>query len=207
MVDPDEETAVAVGHQTEWMRGLGISASEDTKSTYVKLVEERAGFAEISKIRRELAESKIPMVLQHTEDTLAQKDKVIIFAHHHVMLDAIFEQFKGVAARITGHTTPLARTEAVRRFQEDPACKLFVGSIQAAGVGITLTASDHVIFAELDWVPANMLQAESRPHRIGQKNGVLIQYLVVNGSLDARIVYALVDKIKVIERTLGKEVV
>jgi SWI/SNF-related matrix-associated actin-dependent regulator 1 of chromatin subfamily A len=59
-----------------------------------------------------------------------------------------------------------------------------------------------VVFAELDWVPGNMSQAEDRCHRIGQTDSVLVQHLVVDKSLDARIAEALVVKQKVLDKAL-----
>ena len=75
----------------------------------------------------------------------------------------------------------------------------------AAGVGITLTAASHVIFAELDWVPGNMTQAEDRLHRIGQRESVLVQHLVLDGSIDAHLAKTLIAKQEVIDRALDDE--
>lgn len=73
------------------------------------------------------------------------------------------------------------------RFQSDPTCRIFVGNIIAAGVGITLTAAHHIILAEQDWVPANNDQALSRVVRIGQTRGVLVRIVELPDSLDQRI--------------------
>ncbi|KKQ35536.1 MAG: Superfamily II DNA/RNA helicase, partial [Candidatus Nomurabacteria bacterium GW2011_GWB1_37_5] len=87
-------------------------------------------------------------------------------------------------------------------FQSDPNCRLFIGSIKAAGVGLTLTAANTVVFAELDWVPANISQAEDRAYRIGQKQNVLVQHIVLDGSLDARMAELLVMKQAIADRAL-----
>src|SRR5262249_48418891 len=92
------------------------------------------------------------------------------------------------------------------RFQNDPLCRVFVGNIVAAGVGITLApASAHCLFAELSWVPAEITQAEDRLHRIGTRDNVLVQHLVLAGSLDAIFVRTLLAKQKILDRILVRE--
>lgn len=108
----------------------------------------------------------------------------------------------GAAVVLMGDTPLPDRQAAVDRFQKDPTCKLFIGSIMAAGVGITLTAASHVVFCELDWVPGNVSQAEDRCHRIGQRESVLVQHLVLEGSLDATMVRRIISKQEVIDRAL-----
>jgi hypothetical protein len=100
--------------------------------------------------------------------------------------------------------TEADKDAAVRAFQEDPTVTLFIGSITAAGVGITLTASSHVVMAELDWRPGIVSQAEDRTHRIGQADAVLVQHLVLEGSLDAKMVKTIVRKQDVADRVLDK---
>jgi hypothetical protein len=95
------------------------------------------------------------------------------------------------------------RQAAVDKFQKNAECKVFIGSIKAAGVGLTLTASAHVIFVELDWVPGNITQAEDRCHRIGQKNAVLVQHLILDGSIDQKLAETIIDKQAIIEKALN----
>ena len=165
----------------------------------------RVAFADISRVRHETALAKVPAVLEHAQDALEQGGKLVIFAHHHDVIAALREGLADAQpAVLTGETPMAERQAAVDRFQGDPACRVFIGSITAAGVGITLTASAHAIFAELDWVPGNVTQAEDRCHRIGQASSVLVQHLVLDGSLDARMATVLVEKQDVIDRALDR---
>jgi SWI/SNF-related matrix-associated actin-dependent regulator 1 of chromatin subfamily A len=80
--------------------------------------------------------------------------------------------------------------------------RLFIGNIQAAGLGITLTAASRCIFAELSWVPAELSQAEDRLHRIGTLDSVTVQHLVLEGSLDAMMVHVLFKKQRILDAVL-----
>ena len=75
-------------------------------------------------------------------------------------------------------------------------------SITACGTGLTLNTASHVVFAELDWTPANVLQAEDRAHRIGQKNTVNVHYLLARGTADEHIWQMIESKLSVISAAL-----
>jgi SWI/SNF-related matrix-associated actin-dependent regulator 1 of chromatin subfamily A len=162
-------------------------------------------FGEISKYRHETAIAKIPAVIEHVTEMLESVEKIIVFAHHHDVIDALMAAFGAQAVHLTGQDSQESRQAAVDRFQADPSCHIFVGSITAAGVGITLTAASTVIFAELDWVPGNLSQAEDRAHRIGQTDSVLVQHLVLDGSLDANMARTLVRKQEIISSALDAD--
>lgn len=170
----------------------------------------KAAFEEISKLRHATALAKAPKVADHVRLALEADEttKIVVFAHHHDVIDLIHDELAEFGSvKLTGETKTEDRQAAVDRFQTDPTCRVFVGSITAAGVGITLTASAHVVFAELDWVPGNVSQAEDRCHRIGQRDNVLVQHLVLDGSLDARMVHVLLEKQAIAEQGLDREVV
>jgi len=181
-------------------------ASEDPEDyrTAVAMLRDGAShaFQEIAAARRDTAIAKLPYVLEHLENCT---DKVLVFAHHHAVIDKLVAALGSKCVAVTGKTPLEARQAAVDRFQSDPGCTVFVGNIKAAGVGLTLTAASHVIFAELTYTPADMQQAEDRAHRIGQRSSVLVQHLVLEGSIDANMARTLVQKMGVIEQALDTE--
>ena len=164
-------------------------------------------FSSMAQVRHDTAVAKIPMVVEHLTNVLESGNKVVVFAHHHDVVDALAKEFEGSCVVVDGRVPPGRRIELVDAFQMNPKMNLFIGSITAAGVGITLTAASHVIFAELDWVPGNVSQAEDRLHRIGQKDSVLVQHLVLEDSLDAHMAKVIVKKQEVIEKALDKEAI
>jgi hypothetical protein len=96
--------------------------------------------------------------------------------------------------------------EAVDRFQNDPDIKVAICNIIAGGVGITLTAGTHVIFQDLDWVPANHAQAEDRCYRLGQTKRVTVEYFHAEGSLDGYIARLLEAKIALISAVEAEDI-
>ena len=69
-------------------------------------------------------------------------------------------------------------------FQQDETVRVFLANIIAGGVGLNLTAASHVVFNDLDWVPANHWQAEDRAYRIGQTRTVNVTYLIGSDTVD-----------------------
>lgn len=177
---------------------------DEYKAAVAKLKDAaQLAFTEISAARKAVAVAKLPSVFEHLDSMIDSGiEKLIVFAHHHEVVDKLMEHLGDKAVKLTGRDKQDDRQDAVDRFQNDDSVQVFVGSIQAAGVGLTLTASANVVFVELDWVPANVTQAEDRAHRIGQTNHVLVQHLVVDGSLDARMAQVLVHKQNLADQAL-----
>src|SRR5262245_48849423 len=95
--------------------------------------------------------------------------------------------------------------EAVDRFQSDDTVRVAFCNLIAGGVGLTLTAATHIIFQDLDWVPANHIQAEDRAYRIGQHRAVTVEYMLASGTLDAYIAELLELKLALIRAVEADE--
>jgi len=160
-------------------------------------------FSEISSLRKEIAMSKLNSIITHLEDCLESTDKIVCFAYHTDLIDAIKNHFKESSVVIKGSTSMKDRHNAVQSFQENKEIKLFIGNIKSAGVGLTLTAAYHIVFAELTWSPGELSQAEDRCHRIGQKNNLLIQHLLLKGSIDFYVIKTIINKQEIIDKALN----
>ncbi len=181
---------------------------ENYEEKLAELTADKVAFSEFSKKRHDQGLMKVDNCLRFLGDALDESGKIIVFAHHK---DVIAKLYSGIQAElptgdyavfVTGDTHVADRGAAVAAFQGDGRCRVFIGSIGAAGVGITLTAASHVVFCELDPVPGRMSQAEDRAHRIGQRNSVLVQHLVMDRTLCARMAKIVVRKQAIIKEAL-----
>lgn len=154
----------------------------------------------INYLKQITAYGKLNVAVDWIRDFLESEEKLVVFAHHRDLINRIAKQFPGCAV-IAGDTKN--RMNEVDRFQNDPKCRLFIGSIQAAGVGLTLTASSNVAFLEYPWRPADFDQAVDRLHRIGQKFSVTAWCLIANvdgiKTIDEKIISILQKKRKTVD--------
>ena len=203
------DEAAAAGEQIEVLRAaVELAKASELRADYEAAVQaledgQGAAFAAMAKMRHDIGMAKVDQVIEYVSDA-RENGKVLIFGHHLDVVHALKAAFPQ-AAVITGETPADARMAEVDRFQTDPACDVFIGN-NAAAEGITLTAGTHVVFAEGDWVPGKLAQKEDRAHRIGQKNAVLVTYLVAGGTLDATMIKTCVEKMDVIDMILDKPI-
>lgn len=132
-------------------------AANELKQAY------KVAFGDMAKVRQEVALAKLPLCIAHIKDLLESVDKILVFCRHKAVAANLMEELKDFGAVVLmGDTAMNERQKAVDAMQNDPKCRVFVGSIQAAGVGITLTAASTVVFVEPDWTPALLSQCEDR---------------------------------------------
>ena len=203
----EAEVEAKTGAQVARLRAAVAAASDDPAAYRAAVLALRdaqsIAFTEMSRIRHATAIAKAPMVAEHIREVVEAGGKVIVMAHHKDVVEHLHNALADLGVVLLTGDTPVAkRQQAVDAFQGDDKVRVFIGNILAAGVGITLTASAHVIFAELDWTPGNLSQAEDRAYRIGQRNAVLVQHLVLEGSIDAKMAVTVLEKQQVIDAAL-----
>jgi len=121
--------------------------------------------------------AKAPYVAAFVRTLLDGGEKVLLFAHHHKVMDIYKKEFKGYRpVFITGRETDAAKDAAASSFMNDKT-NLCIISLRSAS-GLNLQKATCVVFGELDWSPAVHSQAEDRAHRIGQEDSLLCYYLV-----------------------------
>jgi len=146
-------------------------------------------------IRKEMGIAKLPQDIDYIKEVLDNGvDKVVVFAHH---VDVVYGLLHGLKSynpvAVLGATPPKRRDKNVFAFQNDPTVRVFIGN-EAAEEGYTLTAAANIIETEFEWVPGKEDQRPRRLRRIGQKRPVIVHQLVVQNSIDAKILSRAMDK-------------
>ena len=176
----------------------GLEAAEKAKNA--------EAFSKIENLKQLAVKGKLKQCIEWIEDFLTSDQKLVVFATHKFVIEKLVEAFPDISVKIDGSVTSENRQKAVDDFQNDDKIKLFFGNIQAAGVGITLTASSNMVFIELPWTSGAIVQAEDRVHRIGQKDSVNIYYLLAINTIEEKIANMIDKKRKVLDSVLdGKE--
>lgn len=162
-------------------------------------------------IRHLLGLKKVKPVSEYVLDLIEQgENRVVVMSWHKDVAEYIAEELKKAGIKTllnTGDTDIEKRQAYVNEFQSDKQENMvFVGTIKASGVGITLTKAKHLVFAEISYVPADIVQAEDRIHRIGQKADATIHFLIHQDSIDEDILKAVEDKEMDIEKVFESSV-
>ena len=116
--------------------------------------------------------------------------KSLIFSQFTSMLQLIREalQAKGIPYLYLDGSMPAeARKKSVQQFQEDETTRVFLISLKAGGVGLTLTAADYVYLVDPWWNPAAEQQAIDRSHRIGQVKKVFAYRMICKDTVEEKI--------------------
>lgn len=153
----------------------------------------------LATLRRYIGLAKVPAIcdILSEELTLDPRLKLCLFATHQSVIEAAMERLAPFGAvSLYGKTPQAHRQSNIDAFADDPNCRVFVGNIQAAGVGVDglQRSCSEVVFLEQDWVPSANAQAAARISRIGQKMSVRVRIFCLYGSVDEQVQESLTRK-------------
>ena len=139
-------------------------------------------------------------------ESLESGQKVVVYSQYVTMVDIITRHLAGLGVdhvSLTGASRNRGRL--IARFNEEPSCRVFVGSLKAGGTGIDLVAASVVIHYDRWWNAAREDQATDRVHRIGQTRGVQVFKPVTVGTLEEKIAAIIDRKRRLMEEVVGED--
>ncbi|MFN7156175.1 MAG: SNF2-related protein [Acidovorax sp.] len=154
--------------------------------------------------------AKLELLADMLPALVAEGRRVLVFSQFTEMLGLAAELLDTLALpylTLTGQTPPRQRGDVVKRFQaqDDTSAPILLVSLKAGGLGLNLTAADTVIHLDPWWNPAAEEQATARAHRIGQDQPVFVYKLVVEGSIEERMLELQARKAALAQGVLGHD--
>lgn len=153
------------------------------------------------------ANPKFDRMLEIVEEVVANNGKVLVFSNWTNVIEPAYELLKSKKydpAMYTGKNKDIREKEK-DRFMTDEKCKVFLGTMDAMGTGLTLTAANTVVFLDDPWNRAKKDQCEDRVHRIGTKESPNIITIMCKGTIDERINELVCKKGKMSDVLIDKE--
>jgi SWI/SNF-related matrix-associated actin-dependent regulator 1 of chromatin subfamily A len=187
-IDNQSEYDVAMLGFSDWLKGG-------------KAKNRMEGIAKLEYARQAAVKGKMKQITEWIENFLESGQKLVLFGVHREPLINLHKKFHN-SVLINGDTSAVEKQRAVDRLQNDSKTNLLLGNIQAAGVGLTLTAASNVAFIELPWVPALVIQAEDRCNRIGSVYCTNIYYLLAKNTIEEQLFDIINMKQKLVDRII-----
>ena len=191
---PGAAEEIRVGEQTLSQALKAIGSSPDGALGLLQT----EGVA-MATLRRFTGLAKLPGALAIIKEELesGQLDKIVLFGIHQTVIEEAQKALaKFGAVSVYGKTPGPQRQKNIDRFSQDPVCRVLIGNITAAGVGVNgmQDSCSEVGLLESSWVPADNEQAWSRVHRNGQSKSVRVRFFSLHRSSDEQVNTALIRK-------------
>ncbi|KAJ4301139.1 hypothetical protein N0V90_003229 [Kalmusia sp. IMI 367209] len=178
---------------------LATTTVKPSKETAASLSPTQAQIADEASLKSN-ASSKVTALLSILKASARDPtNKTIIFSQWTSFL-SILEPHLSAAGltftRIDGSMAATARDAALETFESSPGCTVLLASLSVCSVGLNLVAANQVVLSDSWWAPAIEDQAVDRVHRLGQKRATKVFRLVVEGSIEERVLGIQEDKRK-----------
>ena len=174
---------------------LGLIEREGIKKSKIQILEALLRLRQVAchpglidKSRTHEPSAKLDVLLPQLSEVLEEGHKALVFSQFTSLLAIVRDRLDRdgiVYEYLDGKTRD--RAARVERFQNDPACKLFLISLKAGGLGLNLTAAEYVFLLDPWWNPAVEAQAIDRAHRIGQSRQVFAYRLIARDTVEEKV--------------------
>ena len=155
--------------------------------------------------RKYLSNQMVPNTIKLADSFIEKGEKVVIACCYDEELYTLKEYYGDRCVIYNGKITAKDKDKNIEKFTNDPNIMVFIGNIQAAGVGITLLASHVLIFNNISFVPGDNLQMQDRIYRIGQTRDVDIYYQIFKDTQYEKMWNIVLRKSLVINQIVKKE--
>jgi len=163
-------------------------------------------FAKVEGLKQLAVHGKLAQAIEWIDNFLEIDGKLVIFAFHTEIINILHEHFGALSVKYDGSMSDVQKETAKEAFQTNPEIRLFIGNLKAAGLGLTLTAASNVGFLELPWTPGDLDQCTDRLHRIGQRDSVMVHYLLAANTIEERIAKLIDSKRGVIDSIIDGKI-
>lgn len=202
-------------------RDTKASAAAARGAAALAKASEEGAKSKLSKLINQTSAIKRPYVIDNVLTDMANGDKTIVFCLQRAPATALAKELakkmtssKEHSARLRaenarvwlahGDTNPKNRLAMCEAFREHEGAAVFVTTMDAVQIGVSLKGASSVHFMDLHWAPAAMIQAEDRPYEPGI-TGLTIVYYVVKGSIDEHIEASVLPRFRAQDAIVGEE--
>lgn len=185
------------------LRLIGETLAEQTSSLNIA----KPMFEEMSLYRKIIGEEKVSHAVSYISMVLdrSETEPLLIFCHHKEVVKGIAEGLRKSGVKfdvITGDVSSKKKDEVKEAFQAGEI-RVIIANMAAGGEGLTLTASNHVLFIETDWNASTIRQCLKRIHRRTQTRPCLVEYLLMDATVDMYVTNVFLGKRAVIDEVVG----
>ena len=147
----------------------------------------------------------VPHTIELVNNLIKDGSKVIIGCCYDDELYSLQEYYKDICVIYNGKMSAKQKDKSEKKFMTDDNVKVFIGNINAAGVGINLVAANKLVFNNMSFVPGDNKQFEDRIFRIGQNKNVDIYYQLFDDTQYEHIWNLVLKKSYIIDQIIKKE--
>ncbi|KAJ2779664.1 DNA repair protein rad16 [Coemansia javaensis] len=210
LTQPEMARPKAPGSSTSGSAAAAAATLMETMTSTPSTTEYRRSIVNRIDMRQWRSSTKIEALVEelsrHRQGNASIKS--IVFSQFVNFLDLIQWRLNRAGfsvCRLDGRMTPAQRDAVIRTFMTRPEYTVFLVSLKAGGVALNLTEASHVYLADCWWNPSVEVQAMDRIHRMGQYRPIKVTRIIIDNSIESRIVALQVKKQLLVESTIGRD--